>query len=591
MSVVWTSDGYAPGDFSLWTAVQELTSDRVTNITPPGEVGGGPQSRSQLGKFRINQGDGPVAGSGSGQRAECYITQSAFNGRSCQGSDIWMAWETYFGDPASVADTNAFRPRSNTAWNIFTQWHAPSGGTQPAPMFAIDTRPGSSASSWRFMAQTRGGPKATPTSLVPHDLGAFSYGWHEFKVYIKWGQAGVGRLKVWIDNFDSPGLRLDYTGPIGYTDSTDLCNYLKQGMYRNNGTAPNSSIFHAGIRAGTTEADVGGSGGSGGGSDAVPATNTRTRRFGKATVGSARNGFSANNKRGSKFATGLSGSEEADVKDLHIFIEGYDGTASTQKVTIGIYKDDGSGGGPGTKLGESSAEITVAGNAAGAWVKVSPTTIRVTGANAWLVAGSGTASNTLAYATDPVANALAFNSDTYDASPPRLASPFGAFSLDAKEISICADYDVVAGSSPGGGDTTAPALQEVYTMANGDTIVLGYDEVLNTSSVPNTGDFSLLVNGGSHGINSVTINGSEVQVILASGISEGDTVTLSYTRASGREIEDIAGNLAANFSNQAVENLTVGESVPVRITNIARASSGVRTNNPSGRINSGGGGL
>lgn len=595
MAVIWSSNAYpAANDFQYWSAQQEIASDRVQIIAPPAEVGGGPQARSFVGRFRINASDNEPFGNVNVQRAEVFASGTTFfPNNACQGTDLWIAWENYFGNPSVVADTNAYRPTLGTDGNHFAQFHSNAPGPGLAPIiWFVNANPGPTASVWRFGCWTRGGLYAgSPTPLIKHDIAAFAYGWNEFKCYIFWGQSN-GRLKVW---HRGPGasvytLGVDYTGPVGYVPGTGSaqCNYLKRGCYRTK-SAVNSTTFAAGDRMGTTEADVDASagGGGGGGSTATPEANTRDRRFGKATVGGSRNGFSQNNKRGTKFATGLSGAEEADVHDIHIYVEGTDGTASTQPITLGIYADNGGGGAPGSKFGESQ-EFTVAGNAAGAWEKITlASPVRVTGSNAWLAAVSGETTNRASYAVDTVAGALAFNSDTYEVSSPRFTDPFGPSTLTDLEMSICADYDVVAGSSGGGGDTTAPVLLIAQVEAN--LLTLSYDEPLNTSSEPQTGDYAVLVNAASRTVLSVDVAGSDVQLVLSPSVNAGDTVTVSYTAASGREVEDVAGNVAANLSGETVANQTDQEGIPARLLTITRAVSGTRSVGGSKGLATGGG--
>lgn len=252
--VVWTTDAYAPGDFSLWTAQQEIAADRVQVVTPPAEVGGGPRNRSKLGRFRIEAGDEDTITAGS-QRAECYRGNSdgVFGNHLCQGDEVWVAWESYFGDPAVVSDANAFRPQPATWWNAFISFHQ-SAGLFVAPMQVyVNTTNGPSPSQWEFKYTTIGGDERNArTSHLHHLLKPFSYGWHEFRFYVKWGQAN-GRVIGYVDGAKFS----DYTGPVGYNpDSTGgICNYFKQGMYRGKYAAA-MTVFHGGTRMGTTEAAV-----------------------------------------------------------------------------------------------------------------------------------------------------------------------------------------------------------------------------------------------------------------------------------------------------------------------------------------------
>ena len=245
--IIWSADAYAPGDFSEWSGTQKLFADRAAVVDPPAEVKGGPRSRSKIGRFRIQSGD--VWSDGANRAEAVQFNDGSFSGHNCQGSDIWVAWESYFGDPAVVSDANAFRPTPDLTWNTIQQWHH-GGPSSPPWQLAINTKGGASPSSWFFAIYTRGGPSdSSPTPTVTHNLGTFSYGWHEFRYYVKWGQAD-GRLKVWTDGVAV----VDYTGPIGFS-SDGPCNYFKQGYYRF-ASANNSTVFHAGTRMGTTEQAV-----------------------------------------------------------------------------------------------------------------------------------------------------------------------------------------------------------------------------------------------------------------------------------------------------------------------------------------------
>ena len=243
--IIWSADAYAEENFSEWSGTQTLSADRATVTAPLAEVGGGPRSRSRIGRFRIQSGD--VWGSAAVNRAEAVqFSDGSFSGHNCQGSDVWVAWESYFGDPAVVSDTNAFRPTVGS-WNTLQQWHHGGPGSPPFQVL-LNTLGGSAPSSWFFAIETFGGTSDSDrTPTVRHNLGTFTYGWHEFRYYVKWGQAGVGRLKAWTDGI----LKVDYTGPIGFS-SVGACGYFKQGYYRP-ATASNSTVFDAGTRMATTE--------------------------------------------------------------------------------------------------------------------------------------------------------------------------------------------------------------------------------------------------------------------------------------------------------------------------------------------------
>lgn len=593
MTVVWSSNAYhAGGTFGDWTGTQEISGDRATIITPPAEIGGGPKSRSHLGRYRINATDNEPFGNPNAQRCEALAAMAVLGGRACQGSDIWVAWETCFPNPSLVSDSSAFRPHTGSGWNTFSQFHQNAGATTQPVNWFLDCESGTDPAGWLLRTWTRGGNEANPTGIVKQTLAPFEYGWWEFKAYLFWGQAN-GRLRCW---YKAPGdslytLGVDYTGPVGFApDSTGgSCNYFKQGMYRGK-HANNMTIFHAGTRMGTTEADVDAGGGGGGDPDPPPspAANTRERRFGKANVGASRNGHQGDVKSGSKFATGLAPDEEGDVKDMHIFAEGMDGSALTQSFVLVAYADDGGNGFPGTKFGETQ-EASVAGNSAGQWIKITlASPIRIQGANVWLLRHGELPTNRIRYAHDEVANGLFFGPDAYGTAP-HANDPCGAGSLANLQMSIIADYDVVEGSSGGGGDITPPVLQSA--VVNGNLITLGYDEPLNVSSEPDEGDFTVTVNNVSRSVVLVDVAGSQVQLGLSSSVFSGDLVRVSYARVSGREIEDLAGNLANSLTNQLLDNQTSSEPVSGRSLVASGRSSRPRTIGGNKKLGGSGGGV
>jgi uncharacterized repeat protein (TIGR02059 family) len=112
----------------------------------------------------------------------------------------------------------------------------------------------------------------------------------------------------------------------------------------------------------------------------------------------------------------------------------------------------------------------------------------------------------------------------------------------------------------GGGDTIPPVLTTGTVMAA--SLVLSYDEALDSGSIPATTDFSISVNAGAGPpVTDVAIAGTGVTLTLASGVAAGDTVTVDYT-VGVAPIQDVAGNDAANLTNQAVTNNTAGGGDP-----------------------------
>jgi uncharacterized repeat protein (TIGR02059 family) len=83
------------------------------------------------------------------------------------------------------------------------------------------------------------------------------------------------------------------------------------------------------------------------------------------------------------------------------------------------------------------------------------------------------------------------------------------------------------------------------------TLILNYDETLDSSSVPATGDFLVKVNGNTVAVSTVNITHKEVILTLASIPSLTDTVTVNYTKGSN-PIQDTTGNDSLDLTNKAV---------------------------------------
>ena len=102
-------------------------------------------------------------------------------------------------------------------------------------------------------------------------------------------------------------------------------------------------------------------------------------------------------------------------------------------------------------------------------------------------------------------------------------------------------------------DTTAPALSTAESNTAGTKIVLTYDESLDTSSTPANGDFSVTSGGSANAVTDVAISGATVTLTLTTSITNGQTVTVSYTKSTN-PIQDSAGNDAVNLSSESVTN-------------------------------------
>ncbi|OPY57373.1 MAG: Calx-beta domain protein [Pelotomaculum sp. PtaU1.Bin035] len=100
-------------------------------------------------------------------------------------------------------------------------------------------------------------------------------------------------------------------------------------------------------------------------------------------------------------------------------------------------------------------------------------------------------------------------------------------------------------------DTNPPQL--VNSIANGGEIFLTYDKPLDEKSVPFPKDFAVKVNSSEISVISIVVTGKTVTLALASKVTCGDTVILSYTKEQNA-IRDLYGNNAANLTNRVVLN-------------------------------------
>ena len=134
------------------------------------------------------------------------------------------------------------------------------------------------------------------------------------------------------------------------------------------------------------------------------------------------------------------------------------------------------------------------------------------------------------------------------------------------QVQVRARKGTVGGawSASGTGSTLADSTPPVLDSAavNGTELVLTYGEALDTGSTPATGAFT--VRAGSSAVTfpvalasgGVAVSGMAVTLTLASGVTDGQTVTVSYAVPGANPIQDAAGNDAVALSNRAVSNNT-----------------------------------
>ncbi len=113
-------------------------------------------------------------------------------------------------------------------------------------------------------------------------------------------------------------------------------------------------------------------------------------------------------------------------------------------------------------------------------------------------------------------------------------------------------------------DETPPSLVETgdgSPMVDGDMLTLTFDDMLDSTSVPAVGAFTVTTDeaeGRTIGVSSVAISGMTVTLTLAADVTEGEEITVAYDKdeAGANVIKDDAGLELPSFAAKAVRNDT-----------------------------------
>ena len=98
-------------------------------------------------------------------------------------------------------------------------------------------------------------------------------------------------------------------------------------------------------------------------------------------------------------------------------------------------------------------------------------------------------------------------------------------------------------------DGVYPTLDSA--VVDGTELVLTWDETLRDDSVPAASDFAVTVAGSARSVTGVALADSAVTLTLASAVSAGETVTVSYTKGTN-PLKDLGSNEAPGLTDQAV---------------------------------------
>ena len=75
------------------------------------------------------------------------------------------------------------------------------------------------------------------------------------------------------------------------------------------------------------------------------------------------------------------------------------------------------------------------------------------------------------------------------------------------------------------------------------------------NSVPDASAFNVMINSLSRSINTVTVSGKNVVLVLTSPVVYGDVITITYTKPSYNPLQTTTGGQAASFTVQPVTNM------------------------------------
>ena len=126
---------------------------------------------------------------------------------------------------------------------------------------------------------------------------------------------------------------------------------------------------------------------------------------------------------------------------------------------------------------------------------------------------------------------------------------------DGRKLSNSVQFEFIY---DGPEDTTAPAVR--LASVDGTKLTLTITEGLNEDSTPAASAFAVTVAGAARSLaasDPVSIDGRRVTLTLASAVSPGEAVSLSYTKPAENPLKDRADIAAASFSNRSVTNRTV----------------------------------
>ena len=180
--------------------------------------------------------------------------------------------------------------------------------------------------------------------------------------------------------------------------------------------------------------------------------------------------------------------------------------------------------------------------------------------------------------TDDNGNTIGFSASINDANTVVTVNPSADLADGDVYVEVGSGFYDEDGNQGSETSTTFTVDTVVPTRASltvdRTALVVTFNENLDTSSTPAASSFS--VNGGQGPtVSSVSLSGKAATLTLATAVSQGATVTLSFTQPSTNKLKDVAGNEAAGFSGVSVTNNTdtTAPSVTFSPANSARTNA------------------
>ncbi len=137
------------------------------------------------------------------------------------------------------------------------------------------------------------------------------------------------------------------------------------------------------------------------------------------------------------------------------------------------------------------------------------------------------------------------------------------------------DHEAVAPQAGHKVDGVRPAF--LSAAVDGSSLTLTYGEALDESSTPATDAFTVTVAGSGRTVTGVSVSGRAVTLTLASAVTDGQEVTVTYTVPGTNPLRDAAGNAAEGLSNDPVWNATP-DATPPTISIVLSPGHGVPLN-------------